>query len=322
MRIVPVSLVIPISNESMALPSLFRGLCFQTTKPKEIIFVISGNEDRSATLAETWASQGRRYGFQVVVLHRPRAFPGAARNAGVSVASQPWIGFIDAGIVPHRDWLAELWAGSAGDESAAIFGYCKFHSRHLFGTIVCALSYGYNRIRPVLPASLFHKNLFAHTGLFDEQLRSGEDILWMRSLDSHGVTRVERISAIVEYTHFPVNINSALKKWFIYEQSATVAGIGGVPRTLLFTLICILYFGALAGVGGAFWLLALYLLLRGLIDPIRRSASWRWWCHWWQPIAAIPVAALLDLSSAAGRISAILGFRTFQAKFMREVPPR
>ena len=31
--------------------------------------------------------------------------PATARNAGVAITSGPWIGFLDADVIPHPDWV-------------------------------------------------------------------------------------------------------------------------------------------------------------------------------------------------------------------------
>lgn len=304
--------MIPVWNEIGSLHELFDGIDALSPHPTEVIFVISASSDGSANAIDSCA--GRSHFFAVRSISEPGAFPGGARNMGVKLASEPWIAFIDAGIVPNPDWLSQLWACKEQSGSLAVYGSCHFHSDHAFGRIICALSYGQACVAPVLPASLFSREVFDRAGLFDDRLRSGEDIIWKRKLKESGVTISECKDALVEYRHFPNTLSGAIKKWFVYEKSATIAGIWGPGRLALQLAILMTYAAVLWGLPVGFTLLAIYLLARGVVDPIRRSKSRVWWRHWWQPLLAIPVAAALDLAAIAGRICAVLRLGTLQEK--------
>lgn len=307
-----ISIVTPVFNECSVLRQLFVGIDALYPAPSEVIFVISGSSDGSADLIKRWASDEKT--FVVRIIADPGAFPGGARNSGINSARGAWIAFIDAGIVPHPDWLSQLWSCKEQSGSLAVYGSCHFYSDHPFGRIICALSYGQASVAPVLPASLFSREVFDQAGFFDERLRAGEDILWKRKLQESGVMISECKDALVEYRHFPSTLSGAIKKWFVYEKSAAQAGLWGPGRLIFQLVILVTYAAALLDLPGGPPLLAIYLLARGVVDPIRRSKSGVWWRHWWQPLMAIPVGATLDLAAIAGRISAVLRLGTLPEK--------
>lgn len=303
----PVSIVVPIRNESRALPGLLDAIANQRAVPLEVVFVDTGSVDDSASLVAAWMAVAARCGIKCQLLRLPGAYPGAARNVGVRAATQEWIAFIDAGIIPAGTWLSALWACQRKTAKPAIFGVCRFDADGLLGKILCALSYGYNQARPVLPASLFRRDLFERVAFFEPGLRAGEDILWQRALESAGVATETCRDAQVEYRYFPETLEHAARKWFIYEQSVTAAGVGGNLRAAVQFAVLFLCGWLIFDPATGVFALAAYAFLRGLVDPLRRS-GWRpWWgARFWAVLAAVPVAALIDVSAAAGRVTRIL----------------
>lgn len=309
---IPVSLVIPVRNESATLHELFLGLLALSPLPAEVVFVDTGSTDSSVAEVESWMAQARQLGIRCHLCRHPGAYPGMARNVGVAAAAEEWIAFIDAGIMPQSDWLAELWKYRSDHQVEAVFGVCRFDSDELLGRMLCAASYGYGRVVPVLPASLFHKGLFEKVGYFQEQLRSGEDLLWKKALLDAGIDLPVCDRAIVSYRHFPATLSQAMRKWFIYEQSATVAGIGNPLRTFVLLAVLAMYPALAIAFPIAGPVFVIYLVVRGVADPLRRSNGRAWWSTGWQVLAQPLLVALLDVSSALGRVSALIGASRFR----------
>lgn len=310
--VLPVSVVIPVRNESSSLGELLGCLNALSPRPAEVIFVDTGSSDGSVSSIESWMGQAKQDGIQFQLCHRSDAYPGAARNVGVKAATQEWIAFLDAGISPNADWLGKLWARQQQSHAQAVYGSCNFGSEHPFGRMICAVSYGQGRATPVLPASLFHKDVFENAGFFEEHLRSGEDILWNQSISNAGIVTAYCSEALVEYRHFPETLGQALKKWFIYEQSAAVAGVGSAQKNFMLLAIALIYALSALGVPGALPAMLVYFVVRGGVEPYRRSTDRPWWRSWWQPILMVPVAAMLDVATLAGRITGAAGFSKFR----------
>ncbi|MES2770838.1 MAG: glycosyltransferase family A protein [Pseudomonadota bacterium] len=302
----PVTLVIPILNEAESLPELLQAIKAQKHRPDEMIFSDAGSSDGSVALIEAWWQREAWVGAACRVLVLPGAMPGAGRNAGVRLARNGWIAFLDGGITPHHDWLQQLCRHARENKALAVFGLCHFSAQSSFAKTVCALSYGYGALHPVIPASLFARPLFEAIGFFPEHLRAGEDIVWVNALVARYGSREVCSAARVEYTHFPQGWRQVVRKWRLTEAHCVFAGVRTTQQALYLLGLPTLYL--LLGFGGSVGLATFtaYLALRGVIDPIRRSADRPWWRG--RPSAALraPLLVLaLDLSKWFGIMQGI-----------------
>jgi hypothetical protein len=304
----PVTLVIPILNEAESLPELLQALKAQSHRPDEIIFSDAGSTDGSPALIEAW---WRDEGWELCscsVILRPGAMPGAGRNAGVRAARNDWIAFVDGGITPASDWLEQLCRHAQAKNVPAVFGVCHFSAQPSFAKAVCALSYGHGAVHPVIPASLFDRRVFAEIGEFPAHLRAGEDLVLMAALQARYGAREICQLARVSYTHFPTSWRQAWRKWRVTELHCVLAGVRtGQQAVYLFGLPALYVLaGAGGGVGAAVFVA--YLLLRGVVDPIRRSLDRPWWGR--QPVAAfiaLPLVVTLDIAKWAGIVQGTEG---------------
>lgn len=308
----PVSLVIPVRNEASTISETLDGILALSTLPSEIIFVDTGSTDKSVSLIESWSSRAAQMGIRFTLIHHPGGYPGAARNSGVRQATFEWIAFLDVGIKPEADWLSKLWDCMQDNQAQAVYGMCQFSDEHPFGRLICAVSYGQGNRAPVLPASLFHKDVFLKAGYFEEHLRSGEDLLWNQRIFAENIPAVTCRETAVHYQHFPTSLWAAVKKWFTYEQSTTVAGLSNLSKSLMLFAVSLVYVCLALGYLQAILGLVPYLLVRGVLDPFRRAGQKIWWQHWWQPVVIIPVAMLLDAAAIAGRLTAWMGLSKFR----------
>lgn len=302
----PVTLVIPILNEAESLPELLRAIKAQSHRPDEIIFSDAGSTDGGLALIEVWWSREGWEGGQCRVLAQPGAMPGAGRNAGARAARNEWIAFIDGGITPASDWLEQLCRHVQATQAPAVFGVCHFSAQKPFAKAVCALSYGHGAVHSVIPASLFARRVFAEIGEFPPYLRAGEDLVWMAALQARYGAREVCSAARVSYTHFPAGWSQTLHKWRVTESHCVLAGVRTRQQVVYMFGLPVLYAVAWGG-GAAVYLV--YLLLRGVIDPIRRSVDQPWWGNQLgAAFIALPLVAAIDIAKWAGIMQGI-GFK-------------
>jgi glycosyltransferase involved in cell wall biosynthesis len=307
-----VTLVVPVLNEALSLLELLEAIKAQSHRPEELIFCDAGSSDGSHALIQEWWSANGWAGASLSVISLPGAMPGAGRNAGIRVARNNWIAFLDGGIIPAADWLSSLCRHVQNLSSEAVFGICYFAGCTVFPKAVCALSYGQGSTHPVIPASLFSKSVFEKVGYFPEYLRAGEDILWLNLFLAKYSTRDICYQAQVSYIHFPDSLLKAMRKWKMYEFYCVQANVRkGQQYIYLLSPLMLLFLISQSQVF-AYGIGLLYFGLRGFIDPIRRSSDKPWWGQTPRAALIAPLLALLlDISKWLGIVQGMC-FKIFK----------
>ncbi len=303
------ALVLPVRNEAAALPELFAALDNALAWPAEIVFSDAGSTDGTSDVIHTWWRGAARAGVALQVLDRPGALPGGGRNAGIAAAHAEWIAFLDGGIRPEPGWLAALHAAALAGGRDHAFGLCRFDAHGAVALSVCALTNGVGSSATVLPAAVFHRRVFARVGVFEEQLRSAEDLLWLRKFtDAYGAREV-CTGALVHYTHYPNSLLAIFRKWFAFERSSVAAKVGGAMRLAYAAAGAIALFLTVTAPSLAAAAFAFYLVLRGIADPIRRSRNALWWRAFPAALMLAPVCALaIDSGKLCGALAGWCGW--------------
>ena len=115
-----VSVIIPVHNTAPYLERCVESVRNQTLKNIEIILVENKSQDNSPVLCDEYARRDPR----IKVLHLSIAGLSIARNAGLKIASAPYVGFIDS-----DDYISETMFQDLLDaisSSQAEMAYCNF----------------------------------------------------------------------------------------------------------------------------------------------------------------------------------------------------
>ena len=91
-----ISIIVPVYNVEQYLARCMETILNQTYKNIEVILIDDGSKDNSPVLCDEWKAKDNR----VVVIHQKNAGAGAARNAGLEIATGELIGFVDS-----DDWI-------------------------------------------------------------------------------------------------------------------------------------------------------------------------------------------------------------------------
>lgn len=296
-----ITLVIPFLNESLHLNEFLDDIQNLSRLPGEIIMVDSGSTDNSSEIITEW-SHANSWQDRITIIHEKKSYPGRSRNIGVKAATFDWIAFLDVGVNPEKDWLEQLIIFIQDKKIPGAFGLCQFNSNSVVGKTVCALSYGVNQKYVALPGSLFHRSVFNDVGYFDESLRASEDIIWrVKYFENYGKDTSICKRALVHYHSFPDNVFSVIKKWAVYSSFYAKTKHGFTRLSIFSFFILILNFSILFGVKAFLIVWLLYIFVRGVLDPIRRSRKLCWWGNSFQSFfLAIILGPLMDYAKIIG----------------------
>ena len=210
-RDLPVSVIISAYNSERFIADAIRTVHGQSARPREIIVVDDGSQDRTPEIATALGA---------TVLKQGNAGSSAARNAGTRAASAPWVAYLDVDDLwtPEKldlQWQALQAAPGAGfsfceyatfDESGVIIPdylasnaeYAGVQGRLVGPSMVYAsrerLAQQLMLANFMLPSSLVvRRDLILEIGGFDETLRRVEDYdLFLRLLAVADAIVVER----------------------------------------------------------------------------------------------------------------------------------
>ena len=121
-----VSIIVPVYNSEKYLAECLDSLLNQSLKEIEIICVDDGSPDCCPAMLDAYAASDPR----IKVIHQANGGVGAARNAGLKVASAPYVSFVDADdwVEPKTYQTALKLANSATDVDLVGWRYALFNS--------------------------------------------------------------------------------------------------------------------------------------------------------------------------------------------------
>ncbi len=98
------SIVIPSYNSVKLLSRCINALENQSAKKTffEIAIADDGSTDETLEMLRTFKSRSE---LNLQWTNIKNSGPATARNTGISISSGTWIGFLDADVIPHPDWV-------------------------------------------------------------------------------------------------------------------------------------------------------------------------------------------------------------------------
>jgi glycosyltransferase involved in cell wall biosynthesis len=176
-----VSCIIPVYNGAAFIRDAVQSILAQTGTDTEIIVVDDGSTDDTPAVVAT-------FGETVRYLHQTNRGPAAARNAGIACARGDWIAFLDADDL----WLpgklpSQLRRFGERPELQVVFGGMR--NVPLPGTDEAVFRPEQWPAIPFSPCTMLaRRGVFDQVGLFDPNLRRGEDTEWFVRMMMRGVT--------------------------------------------------------------------------------------------------------------------------------------
>ena len=309
-----ISVVVPVRNEADSIGLLLDLLLTQTLRPDEIVIADGGSTDHTREIIEGFIAQG----MPVKLVSEEFSMPGRARNQGVRNARNHWIAFTDGGIRPEHDWLEQL-AASADQtpEADAIYGTYDPVINNFFEECA-AIAYvppaeetGAGRVRPYsIVSALMRREAWERVGGFPEDLRSAEDLLFMRNVEQAGFRTVRAPAAIVHWTIQP-NLWRTFRRFVAYAKNNMRAGLWREWQAAIFiryamllaTILPAIFFGWWwLMVPAALWLAMMIARAATSIHRNRTSYPAGLGRNLARTLLLVPIIAAIDAASFLGTL--------------------
>jgi len=224
-----ITVVVPVRNEENSIRPLLQGLLEQTLMPAEIVIVDGGSTDATQRIVEEHARQHSH----LHLIREAHALPGKGRNVGAASAANEWLAFIDAGVSPANDWLAQLAeAVRINPQTDVVYGSWEPLTDTFFKECA-AIAYGYVPTEEVDAAfiqsravfsSLLRRSVWQAVKGFSEKLRSAEDLLFMKRIDEAGFHVSYAPKAVVRWSMQPT-LWRTFRRFVLYSRHNMLAGL-------------------------------------------------------------------------------------------------
>lgn len=179
-----ISIIIPIYNAEKSLHRCIDSIVNQSYKNWELLLINDGSTDNSSTICDEYVQQDKR----IKVFHKPNGGVSSARNIGLDNAKGKWITFVDSDDLLANEALCLDWPTLNEDFILFPFYFCYRNGKsdmYVLDSVgkIDNLKLFYERELGHLsfrnPWSKLFKNELIGNLRFDEQIRCGEDTLFV-----------------------------------------------------------------------------------------------------------------------------------------------
>jgi glycosyltransferase involved in cell wall biosynthesis len=188
---IKVSVVCPTFNSARFIEKTLSSVVVQNRKPDELIISDDGSSDETVKIVEQFL-HNHCEDIYWVILENTHHGPGAARNAGVSIATGEWVAFLDSDDLWLPNKLNEVESAIVDNPGTNFFCHDE-QFINKYGR-VSQLKYGRNYdSAKSLPLQMYSANMFSTSAVtcyrelliqnngFNERLMSAQDYeLWLR----------------------------------------------------------------------------------------------------------------------------------------------
>jgi glycosyltransferase involved in cell wall biosynthesis len=203
-----ISVVIPVLDFPQTLPKILNAIDNQIYKPREIIIVCSGNHQNLKDFLIK-----NKFKIPINVKYVLKAFPGEARNIGVSLVKNPWVAFLDSKTLPDKDWLKAYFEYCSQNNLDGMLGRTRFIANSNFQLTYKYCSFG-NIIYDTVPGTLFKTTLIKNKVPFSKKYRYGEDRLWRNVIRKSSLKFFSPNEKYIDYIDLPSNSLETIKKYY------------------------------------------------------------------------------------------------------------
>ena len=311
-----ISVIIPVRNEEQSIAQLLNSLIAQTMKPSEIVITDGGSTDGTVAIIETYAHEP----VPIQLIRAGAALPGRGRNLAAAQAVNEWLAFIDAGVQPETTWLERLAApaheGGEVDVDVVYGTYepvvdTLFKRCVAIATVTPPREFAGRMMRDrSIVSSLMKRRVWEKVGGFPEDLRSAEDLLFMKKIEQGDFRIANAPDALVRW-QVQATPWLTFKRFMTYARHNMRAGLWRHWQAAIFKYYGLLLMSALPVFQfGVRWLLVTFGLWVWLLGARAMVAIWRnRACYRGDTVenilrllVLVPLIAMLDAATLIGTL--------------------
>lgn len=200
-----ISVIIPLYNKEKSITDTVNSVLNQTFKDFELIIVNDGSKDNSLSVVNKFTDK------RVKIIDKPNGGVSSARNVGILNAKYEYIAFLDGDDIWYNKHLEILFNAiqNLDDDNIGGFGTTFYKSHAKFfdidkyksSTPVIIEDY-FDFMASPLPrfnssTLLVKKSKVLKTGLFDENLKYGEDVeFWYKLFSEYKIVYINSVTTI------------------------------------------------------------------------------------------------------------------------------
>ncbi len=218
--------MVPVRNEERSIGDRLDSLRSQTRRPDEVVICDGGSTDGTVRCIEGYANRG----LPIRLVKTGPALPGRARNLAIRAARFELIALTDAGIRPDPRWLERLLAPFETPACPDIV-YGRYEPRNeSFRQRCIGLAFVPPRdprcqLRgPSVASMAMQRKVWERLGGFREDLRSGEDVLFIKAVSDDRLSVQPAADAVVFWSP-PEDFTGAFRRFSAYSYSNIRAGL-------------------------------------------------------------------------------------------------
>jgi GT2 family glycosyltransferase len=180
------SVVVPVFNREQLIAEALKNIVSQGYPDVDIVVVNDGSEDNSEEVILSFP-------YDILYLKQQNSGPAQARNRGIVNCRSEYIAFLDSDDLWPEGMLRYLVETLHADgEADVVRGYCQLAYRDAESGMYTYTGNPLESFPNYITGSVFRRSVFHRVGLFDKDLRFGEDNDWFNRALEMGV-KVKRL---------------------------------------------------------------------------------------------------------------------------------
>lgn len=206
-----ISVVLPTHNFLNSTKNVLDALSKQSLKPCEVIVIDSSPSDDIQTLVKSY-----NIDLNLIYIKVPKAYPGEARNIGVSKSNGRYIAFLDSKTIPKPDWISNAIQKIHEENLDLEFGSTNYLASSKLQKIFQASIYGKKPVETT-PGTIITLDAMKQIGNFIEGVRASDDLDWRNRIKASNLKYSSPMTGVLSYSEISKDLWSETKRHFIYQ---------------------------------------------------------------------------------------------------------